>query len=606
MADRDVDVNLNVQVQGEKNVDSLNASLNKLSSTAKTSTTTAATSVDKIADKMRDADAAKAVKLLYASHKGEKIGEAIRNVVSKVFTRTAPKVARDAAKKQPPVAKVAKKKAADKASDDLDTIRKSVKGLSIAGGIAAGIYTLKSALQALGVVGHLLMTPFKSLYSFLETTFNYTKEFAQKVLEIAPKAAQAHMTLAQAMTDSATGAALLGKAYESLNEKAVETYKKIGLKARQYTKPGGQIASMLDMTQYIAGRYGRLETKLEQAKTPKAKKLAEKMLTNYRDLMVKNLPAEVANVAMTISKSAISQFRQAMKFIDLIYSETGPRFTDKAYKQKAAEVTMGISLIGRQWEDIKTGIAKWSIDPIRYLLQVVNEKMQEVGPQFKDLAGALSAQAWNTLTEALKQINVDELKKTFQKWTKDVLALDPKKLGQTIGASLSKIGNAILQVINYLVELAPKLERAIGFIDRVLKAFGVETIGEKAAREAQERKERHERVKEAMHERERKAAEAMQIGREKVEGGKLPEFPPASEMSKMLQGSADAIRTNGVDAAKKIGDGIKTGSADLDAKLIDALAKGGTLAGQNLVAQLSSAHITVSGGPSVGTDRPAP
>jgi len=257
-------------------------------------------------------------------------------------------------------------------------------------------------------------------------------------MEIAPKAAQAHMTLAQVMTDSATGAALLGKAYDSLNEKAVETYKKIGLKAKQYTKPGGQIASMLDMTEYIAGRYGQLETKLEQAKTPKAKKLAEKMLTNYRDLMVKNLPAEVANVAMTISKSAISQLRQAMKFIDLLYAETGPRLTDKQYRQKAGEVTMGISLIGRQWEDIKTGIAKWSIDPIRNLLKVVNEKLQEVGPQFKDLAGALSAQAWNTLTEAVKQINVGELKTTFQKWTKDILALDPKELGQILEQALAR------------------------------------------------------------------------------------------------------------------------------------------------------------------------
>jgi len=178
MADRDVDVNLNVAVQGEKNVDSLNASLNKLSSTAKTSTTTAAASVDKIADKMRDADAAKAVKLLYASHKGEKIGEALRNVVSKVFTRTAPKVAKDAAKKEP-VTKAARKKAA-KATDGLDDIRKSVKGLSIAGTVAAGIYTLKSALQALGAVGHLLMTPFKMLHNFMETTFNYAKELRRK------------------------------------------------------------------------------------------------------------------------------------------------------------------------------------------------------------------------------------------------------------------------------------------------------------------------------------------------------------------------------------------------------------------------------------------
>jgi len=139
-----------------------------------------------------------------------------------------------------------------------------------------------------------------------------------------------------------------------------------------------------------------------------------------------------------------------------------------------------------------------------------------------------------------------------------------------------------------------------------LKAFGVETIGEKAEREAKERKERHQQTIEARRERDRRAAEAAKGGPEKVEGGKPPEFPPASEFAKVLQGSADAIKASGADAGKKIGDSIKTGSADLDTKLTDALARGGTLAGQNLVAQLSGAHITMSGGPSVGTDRPSP
>ena len=625
MADRDVDVSLNVQVQGEKDINSLSASLTKLSATAKTSTASAGASVTKIAKNVnKSADSTRqAVRQLYAYHKGEQIGTAIRTVMTRVaamMTRSTQKVA---TAKVRPDRKAKAKAAADKGADQLDQIRKSVKGLSIVGTVAASIYILRAALAALGTVGRLILAPFRMLYSALEATFNYTKEFADKIMQIAPQAAKAHLTLAQAMTDNAAGVALLGKSYDSLNEKAVETYQKFGLKQRQYTKPGGAIASMLEMTEYITGRYGDLETKLEKAKTPKAKKLADKMLTNYRDLMVKNLPDEVANVAMTISKSAISQFRHGMKFIDLLYSETGPRFTDKQYKQKAAQMTMGIATIGAQWQAIKDGIAKWSIDPINKLLAVVNEKLQAVGPQLKDLAGTLSAQAWTTLTEAISQINVDDIKSILEKWTQDIKGVDLKALGQDIGTSLNKLGSAITTIINWFAEYGPKLANAAEIVANIASKFGT---GGGAAAEAPkltpaEEIQRGEfRARQALEKRRHREMEraggymAWQKGLPYSQRDRLhrwfmpwqgePEEPKKPDVTKSAEGAAAQIKTAGDATGTKISTSFKSGGNEVNALILAAFSQGGAAAGTAIAAAIANAKVTVSA--PRGADTPSP
>ena len=623
MADRDVDVSLNVQVQGEKDVNSLSASLTKLAGTAKTSTTSAGASITRIAKNVnKSADTTRqAVRQLYAYRKGEQIGTAIRTVMTRVAAMMTRSSQKAAVARVRPDRKAKAKAAADKGADQLDQIRKSVKGLSIAGTVAASIYVLRSALAALDTVGRLILAPFRMLYSALETTFNYTKEFADKIMQIAPQAAKAHLTLAQAMTDNAAGVALLGKSYDSLNEKAVETYKKFGLKERQYTKPGGAIASMLEMTEYIAGRYGDLETKLAKAKTPKARKLADKMLTNYRDLMVENLPDEVANVAMTISKASISQFRHGMKFIDLLYSETGPRFTDKQYKQRAAQMTMGIATIGAQWQAIKDGIAKWSIDPINKLLSVVNEKLEAVGPKLKDLAGTLSAQAWTTLTEAIEQINVDDIKSILEKWTQDVKGVDLKALGKDIGASLNKLGSAITAIITWFTEYGPKLAKAAEVVSNIASKFGTGGTSEAPKLTPAEEIQRGEYLaRQALEKRKHREMEraggymAWQKGLPYAQRDRLhrwfmpwqgePEEPKKPDVTKSAEGAAAQIKTAGDATGTKISTSFKSGGDEVNALILAAFSQGGAAAGTAIAAAIANAKVTVSA--PRGADTPSP
>ena len=617
MADRDVDVSLNVQVQGEKDVNSLSASLNKLGAAAKGSTKTTGASLNKMADAVKGATAKapdrekatakEAVRQLYAYHKGEQIGTAIKTVISKVagaFTKSATGAAGLFARKQ----QAQTRKKVDKGADQLDSIQKSVKSLSIAGTIASSIYILTSALKALGFIGRLITAPFRALYSVLETTFNYAKNVAENNLKYAAQAERSQMTLDQVQTDSIAGTLLLGKAYDSLNENAQETFKKMNLSTKQYTAKTGQKATILDLVQYLSERYGKMRDSLDAAKTEKEKKRIRARMERFRDKLTE-IPSEIANVVLSWTPVFTGSLIRAVNRIQGEFEKVRPQRSQKQRLEASMQMTGEIGLIQTIFSGIKDTIGQFSMGPINATLIMFRKKMEKLGPALGELGGALSEKTWLVIANILTKISVKEWVDKIKKWAEDVKASDPGKLGEGIGASLDKLSQAFLKLLDKLAQFAPMVARAVTAVDKVLKAFGVKTpeeveAEEKAERLAGMRKRAEERTRKAHEDEARRAAEARKLGHETLAEG-TKEFPPAAQMYEILQRGADAIKTSGADTGKKVEGGFKNGSDEAKAAIIAGFAAGATQAGGTLQSMISNAHVNVTVTPR-GGDVPTP
>jgi|GEM_PF-5728327 len=453
MAERDVDVNLNVMVKGEDKVGSLGKSLDKLNKQAKTTTTGTNKSLNDLAKNVNAtagsvktnmsqlADAAKPhmVRQLYAAHRkerAERLTDAAMAKASAVFAKVKERVV--------------------DATSEIGSVLGSLA--SIAFKVGGVVLSLAFAITKLAIIATLVggVIAFAAAIKLLKSSFAHAREWAQMVLKVAPMAERQQMTLTEAMNDSIAGTALLGKAYDDLNESAADTFKKMKLTTKQTTGKGGQRATILDLVQYLSQRYQGMRDSLDKAKTEKEKSRIKTRMAKFRDTL-KDLPSEAANMVLSWAPDYIESFRGAVDRLGKKFAQTGPQRTDKEWREASQKLEGEIALIKVITAKMGVKIGQWSIEPIGRALEAARLKFEKISAPIADLVGAISAKAWEGLGALIDEIDVQGVIDKLRQWTVEVQAMTPAEVRAkfvSIKDTMTAIGEAIKSVVNAFSQLA--------------------------------------------------------------------------------------------------------------------------------------------------------
>lgn len=633
MADRDVEINLKVAVEGDDKVASLAGTLEKLGATAQTTTSSTSESLNTIA-KTVEKTAATIQEAVKVTEKSSILpGETSQQWMARVYG--TPADAEEQAKRSEEAffagrERIAKKmgteagkQAVMEGKSAASTLGELKETAAPAASALGGLGDIIGKLTIAGVAAYALHQLKDAIESLVSSTFGYVQDLAQSTLKYAASAERAQTDITTAQTDTIAGTTLLGKAYERLNQQTFkrfseyrlgkglagdkEIFGRLGMTPETMTKAGGGRKTILDLMQEWSAEYQKMQGELKAAPTDEAKQDIQAKMAQFRADLGRISP-EIANALASWTPQAIADLRAKIGEIQQTIAQP---LNDEQLKAGATQFETQLASIKTIWGNIRDVIAGFSMQPIINFLDAVREKGNELGQALGNLGGTISEKIWSTLTELVKGIDAKSWVTSLQNLAKDIGETDIKGLGAAIAQDINDIASVFRMVFDALHQVSEGLHQDV--VDA--KTIWYRLTGrwkdlEKLQREETARRGAAVKPAEVPQAPAAPAADVSQIGT-----GLAQALDPAfkeggqtvgTEMKTAAQGAGTQMKAAVEGASDKVKSGMTDGGSIAGKAIEAALVAGGNAAAGAIAKAMVNFAISNLGGKGKGADVPAP
>lgn len=664
MADRDVDVNLKVAVEGEEQVNSLAQALGKLGETSTSATSnvsgslqSVAKDVDSAADKIKTAADNFVVAEKSSLLPGETQAEAIARKMGPPADPT------EIAKRAEEAFWEGRKRVADKmssqagkdaamsgkkASDILDEMKGKMGGITESASPAVNVLSqLGGVLQKLLIAGA-VAGAFHELVKAFQTTYGYAKDLAAQTLRNAAQADRAQTSLTEAQTDSVIGTTILGKAYDQLNDKVFkqfsayrlgkglpgdkEIFQRLGMTPESLTKPGGGRRTILDLMQQWAEQYQGMRKELEAAPSDEARDAIQKRLEQFRADLGRVAPG-IADALASWTPEAIADLRAK---INEVQKAVAVPLSDQQLKADAVRMQTELSSINQIFGNLRDIIGSYTMQPLLDFLSILREKGTEITPALGQFAGTLSQKIWETLGGIVRSINVAQWIDTLRGWANEFADIDATSIGEEIGKELNDIASLfklLLDAIRFIVDsvrgFMNELSQTKAFFtgdwgrlkqlqqERALQ-MGLEPVIRPGQEPVAQTGPNVLGAQLGINEIESSVKNGVQAGMEAAKPTEAPAAPAA--MDDVVKAAAEPIKTSVTEGGTQAGEKVKKAVSGAGSSVQSAMQAGASSAASAIQAAMVAGGAAAAeairgamaggipgvGGASRGPDRPAP